>query len=442
MDSIQSVLRNSTQLESLLDFQSTTAGFNISTEDLELGLANLTSKETADNGRGLLGSISPNAIVADMLDSISDNAMEESLDSIADNATMEDLLGFSISDDIPTPQDMLDFQAEAAQFNISVGDLEDLANLTSKDKEPADNGRGLSPLDQDLDSGLAYLSPFEPNDDDRFPACLVVQEGNTDEQCRILSYGKFSYTCGEEMRHICCNENQGMALFLVVGTGFDGETGENCFRNSPLYDASVHSISVNVVSAECADIDIETTAQEGSQCIVVEMTMTGPSLDDLAVLKDIVEESTKNGNLDSTIASNNLDAIVTQIKETESPSLAPSSTSTELIDPCPLLTGDCDSCVVNTQCLWCHEGNFCFNSDPGKRMPLPTNDISRFLAPEGIGGCSGIPADGLAAMCTSSSTSVVEDTATMDSGGMPSLSSSRSFVVSAVLIVIFLYVVA
>merc|ERR1712025_1075815 len=50
-----------------------------------------------------------------------------------------------------------------------------------------------------------------------------------------------------------------------------------------------------------------------------------------------------------------------------------------LVDPCPLLTGNCTACVMNEECLWCRGNGVCFNSDPVVRGGGGTgpNGVSR-----------------------------------------------------------------
>jgi hypothetical protein len=231
--------------------------------------------------------------------------------------------------------------------------------------------------------------------------CFVAEKGISDEQCKAVSKGNFSYKCGPENGYVCCKEKLG----LTINTGSiaggcnrnnekeDDTTGEGSDdkdKEDLVFDPEVPSITARAVNVDCEKFDIE--VEEGNECVRVFMTMAGPNENDLFVFEQAIEDSIETGTFDDNLILNGLLATTIQWV-TESPTSAPSIE--EGGDPCPGSSGDCKGCVTNESCLWCPANGVCFNKDTDKRASVTGGDVSRFLE-EKI--CTGI-ITGLSIVC-------------------------------------------
>ena len=228
---------------------------------------------------------------------------------------------------------------------------------------------------------------LEPNEAGLPDGCLVAEEGTSDALCGVVSDGKFSYKCGTTA-YVCCEQKQGQQIDT-------GSIAGNCTRNDqsqdPMFDPTVQSIDATVERTGCGRWGLE--AEQGAKCLLVLLTVTGPNEVDLLVYQQEIEASVNDGSFNAAIIAQGVPAVVIQIPETAAPTITPGNTTapssapsvsptakpTKGVDPCPKLTGDCESCVTNQECLWCPGNGVCFNSDPDKRVSTSGDKVSRFL---------------------------------------------------------------
>lgn len=221
----------------------------------------------------------------------------------------------------------------------------------------------------DLESFTSFMVEDIPR------GCSVVEMGVSDEACEELGKGKFSYDCGRNSDYLCCNKKQGMN---IDAGGILGLCKRNQADDVVLidlegneFDSEVSVITAEATKIDCAQYDYE--EPEGTKCILVELTLAGPD-QVLRTYENILETALDDNDFQTHVVNNGLQALVQILDQTQKPTNKPTGFPTrkptirptvpQIIDPCPALTGNCTSCVLNEECLYCRGNGVCFNSDP------------------------------------------------------------------------------
>lgn len=229
-------------------------------------------------------------------------------------------------------------------------------------------------------------------DDSALPnGCDVAEEGWSDDQCKATTKAKFSYLCKSDSSYVCCKKKQGLSIDSSVGKCSRNKDGEPPEGAIPTFDPTVNSISSSAKEVNCVEDAGLSPEEEGTKCVRVVITLSGPDEDDLIFFQGEIEDAVEAEIFDAEIAANALQAVVILLPISEEPSASPtasptvnttnfpSSSPTFGADPCPLLTGDCKACVTNDACLFCRGNGVCFNTNPDARPSTTGGDLSRRL---------------------------------------------------------------
>jgi len=251
--------------------------------------------------------------------------------------------------------------------------------------------------------------------------CSLVAEGISDDKCKEVSDGKFSYKCALNDQYLCCKKKQG--LNIQTGDGVAGRCQRNKAEdedNDPApdednntdpdednitdpvsppgdidntlvvdFDSAIHTVDTSVLKVNCVRYNIVPPPE--TKCLRITVTLSGPDEEDLVVFEDTIKESLESGTYEALLIENGLPPSSTVvINETSSPTqpptreptTSPSAAPSISGDPCPDFNGDCKGCVTNENCLFCLGNEICFNTNPDKRGGGTGEELTRWLEEE------------------------------------------------------------